>query len=33
VHRLMRIWFMLGWPAFAALIAIFALMVARPGWS
>lgn len=33
VHRLMRIWFALGWPAFAALIAIFALMVARPGWS
>lgn len=33
VHQLMRIWFVLGWPAFAALIAIFALMVARPGWS
>lgn len=31
VHRLMRIWFALGWPAFAALIAIFALMVSRPG--
>lgn len=31
VHRLMRIWFALGWPAFAALIAIFGLMVARPG--
>tara|TARA_R110002072_G_scaffold53360_5_gene140949 strand:- start:4146 stop:4619 length:474 start_codon:yes stop_codon:yes gene_type:complete len=30
VHRLMRIWFALGWPAFAALIAILALMVARP---
>lgn len=30
VHRLMRIWFALGWPAFAALIAIFGLMVARP---
>ncbi|WP_417491512.1 DUF2269 family protein [Maricaulis sp.] len=33
VHRLMRIWFVLGWPAFIALIAIFGLMVARPGWS
>ena len=33
VHRLMRIWFALGWPAFAALIAIFYLMVARPAWS
>ncbi|WP_339746670.1 DUF2269 domain-containing protein [uncultured Maricaulis sp.] len=30
VHRLMRIWFALGWPAFAALIAIFVLMVSRP---
>jgi len=30
VHRLMRIWFALGWPAFVALIAIFGLMVARP---
>ena len=33
VHQLMRIWFAPGWPALAALIAIFALMVARPGWS
>ena len=33
VHRLMRIWFVLGWPAFIALIAIFGLMVARPGWT
>lgn len=29
-HRLMRIWFCLGWPAFAALIGVFWLMVARP---
>lgn len=28
--RLARIWFALGWPAFAAVLAIFALMVARP---
>tara|TARA_R110000868_G_scaffold57591_2_gene177845 strand:- start:78790 stop:79263 length:474 start_codon:yes stop_codon:yes gene_type:complete len=33
VHHLMRVWFALGWPAFAALIAIFALMVSRPAWS
>lgn len=29
-HRLMRWWFALGWPAFAAVIAIFWLMVAQP---
>ncbi|MBF0269890.1 MAG: DUF2269 domain-containing protein [Alphaproteobacteria bacterium] len=29
-HRLMRIWFALGWPAFLALVGIFALMVIRP---
>lgn len=29
-HRLYRIWFALGWPAFAAVIAIYALMLARP---
>ena len=29
-HRLMRIWFLLGWPAFLALIGIFVLMIARP---
>jgi uncharacterized membrane protein len=29
-HRLFRIWFMLGWPAFAGVIAIFALMIAKP---
>jgi uncharacterized membrane protein len=26
----MRLWFALGWPAFLALVAIFALMIARP---
>ena len=31
VHRLMRIWFALGWPAFAALIAIVWLMITKPG--
>jgi len=29
-ERLRRIWFALGWPAFTAMIAIFALMVAKP---
>ncbi len=29
-RRYMRIWFALGWPAFAAVAAIFALMVYRP---
>ena len=29
-HTLMRIWFALGWPAFASLIAIVWLMVAKP---
>lgn len=29
-HRLMRIWFALGWPAFLALLGIIALMVTRP---
>ena len=29
-HRLMRIWFILGWPAFIALIGVFYLMVVRP---
>lgn len=28
--RYFRIWFILGWPAFAAMIAIFWLMIARP---
>lgn len=29
-HRYFRIWFALGWPAFAAMIAIVALMVLKP---
>lgn len=29
-HRLFAIWFALGWPAFAAVMAIFALMVWKP---
>ena len=29
-HRLFKIWFLLGWPAFLSLIAIFYLMVAKP---
>lgn len=29
-HRAMRLWFVLGWPAFASILAIFALMVFRP---
>jgi uncharacterized membrane protein len=29
-HRLFRIWFLLGWPAFIGVIAIFALMIWRP---
>jgi uncharacterized membrane protein len=28
--RLARAWFLLGWPAFAALVAVFWLMVAKP---
>jgi uncharacterized membrane protein len=31
-HRLFRIWFMLGWPAFAGVIAILALMIAKPSF-
>lgn len=30
-YRCMRAWFWLGWPAFVSLLAIFYLMVARPG--
>lgn len=29
-HHLMRLWFALGWPAFAAVAAIYALMVVKP---
>jgi uncharacterized membrane protein len=29
-HRLFHLWFILGWPAFAGVIAIFVLMVAKP---
>ncbi|HXW25699.1 MAG TPA: DUF2269 domain-containing protein [Xanthobacteraceae bacterium] len=29
-HRLFRLWFVLGWPAFAGVLAIFALMVWKP---
>ncbi len=29
-HRLYRLWFALGWPAFAAVLAIYALMIAMP---
>lgn len=29
-HRLFRIWFLLGWPAFAGLVAAFFLMVLKP---
>ena len=29
-HRAMRLWFTLGWPAFASILAVFALMVFRP---
>jgi len=29
-YRYMRIWFLLGWPAFLAVIAIFWLMIAKP---
>ncbi|SMR70735.1 Uncharacterized membrane protein [Aliiroseovarius halocynthiae] len=31
-HRLYRIWFAFGWPAFAAMIAIFWVMLARPNF-
>ena len=29
-YRYLRLWFMLGWPAFAAVLAIFYLMVFKP---
>lgn len=31
-HRLFRVWFLLGWPAFTGVIAIFVLMIAKPSW-
>lgn len=31
-ERLRKIWFLLGWPAFLGLIAVFWLMVAKPTW-
>jgi uncharacterized membrane protein len=31
-HRLFRWWFAFGFPAFAAVLAIFWLMIARPGF-
>lgn len=30
--RLFRTWFLLGWPAFAGLVAVFFLMVMKPSW-
>ena len=30
--RLFRAWFLLGWPAFGGLIAVFFLMVLKPSW-
>jgi len=29
-HRLFRAWFILGWPAFAGVVGIYFLMVAKP---
>ena len=29
-HRLFRLWFAFGFPAFAAVLAIFWLMISRP---
>ena len=29
-HRYARLWFVLGWPAFLALLAVFYLMITRP---
>jgi uncharacterized membrane protein len=29
-HRLFRIWFVLGWPAFISMVAIFVLMIFKP---
>ncbi len=32
LSRLFRWWFVLGWPAFGGLIAVFYLMVSKPSW-
>jgi uncharacterized membrane protein len=32
-HRLFRLWFAFGFPAFAAVLAIFWLMIAKPSFS
>lgn len=29
-HQLFKVWFVLGWPAFIGLVAVFYLMVAKP---
>src|SRR5690606_19617841 len=29
-HRSFRLWFLLGWPAFASVLGIYALMIAKP---
>ena len=31
-ERLRRTWFLLGWPAFLALVIVFWLMVTKPSW-
>ena len=31
-NRLLRRWFLLGWPAFGGLVVVFWLMVAKPSW-
>lgn len=31
-ERLRRAWFLLGWPAFTALVIVFWLMVSKPSW-
>jgi uncharacterized membrane protein len=31
LKRYFRVWFVLGWPAFVGLVAVFWLMVAKPG--
>jgi uncharacterized membrane protein len=31
-YHYMRIWFVLGWPAFLAMVAAFAVMIYKPAW-